>query len=165
LTPEVRNILEYAIREFAEPDAEKTSRMLLSAFEWFHKGDKNSWLYRSFAPDNIVRNSNTLDILVADMNSEIIGFISSSNTLFGAAYIPTVAVDRAQQRSGIGKRLLDYKLAILKKQGMRKAWLLVTSINLPAITFYLKEGFVIEGYLRNHTGPGLDEVLFSKFLV
>jgi ribosomal protein S18 acetylase RimI-like enzyme len=48
--------------------------------------------------------------------------------------------------------------------GMRKAWLLVTKSNFPAITFYLKNGFVIEGYLKDHTGPGSDEILFSKFL-
>ena len=138
--------------------------MLIAAFEWFHKNDKQSWLYRSFAPRKLIQNSKALDILIASLDSEIIGFISSSNSLFGVAYIPTVAVDPAHQRSGIGKKILNQKLAVLKKQGMRKAWLLVTSINLPAITFYLKEGFVIEGYLRNHTGPGLDEVLFSKFL-
>jgi ribosomal protein S18 acetylase RimI-like enzyme len=156
--------LEYEIRRFEISDTKNASKMLLAAFEWFHKGNKKSWLYRSFEPTNLAQISKTLDILVAVHDGKIIGYISSSNSLFGVAYIPTVAVHPSHQRAGMGKKLLDRKLIILKEQGMRKVWLLVTSVNLSAITFYLKEGFVIEGYLRNHTGPGLDEVLFSKFL-
>jgi ribosomal protein S18 acetylase RimI-like enzyme len=139
--------------------------MLLEAFEWFHKGDQGSWLYRSFSPTSLEQFSKSLEILIAiDANGRIVGYISSSNTPFGAAYIPTVAVHPACQRAGLGKTLLEHKLEILKKQGMRKAWLLVTKTNLPAIMFYLKNGFVIEGYLKDHTGPGSDEILFSKFL-
>jgi ribosomal protein S18 acetylase RimI-like enzyme len=153
------------MRKFEPADAEATSRMLLEAFKWFHKGDSNSWLYRSFQPWSLETLSKTLDILIAvDAREKIVGYISSSNALFGAAYIPTVAVHPSHQRAGLGKKLLEHKLDLLKKQGMRKAWLLVTKTNVPAIAFYLKNGFVIEGYLRDHTGPGSDEILFSKFL-
>jgi ribosomal protein S18 acetylase RimI-like enzyme len=140
--------------------------MLLDAFEWFHKWNRDSWLFRSFEPSNLESISKTHDILVATEDErKIVGYISSSNSVFGAAYIPTVAVHPSRQRSGLGKKLLDHKLSVLKKQKMRKAWLLVTRTNLPAITFYLKNGFVIEGYLKDHTGPGMDEILFSKFLI
>jgi ribosomal protein S18 acetylase RimI-like enzyme len=155
-------------RKFQASDAESASEMLLSAFDWFHKGDKNSWLFRSFAASSLIENSRTLDILVAADDgkypSAIVGYISSSNSLYGSAYIPTVAVHPSCQRKGLGQRLVECKLEALRKQGMRKAWLLVTSTNTPAITFYLKNNFVIEGYLRNHTGQGKDEILFSKFL-
>ncbi len=139
--------------------------MLITAFEWFHRGDKTSWLYRSLAPNRLKQFSKTMDIRVAVTEDKIVGYISSSNTLYGVAYIQMVAVHPSHQRSGLGKKILDHKLNVLKQQGMRKVWLLVTSINLSAISFYLKQGFLIEGYLRNHTGPGLDEILFSKFLV
>ena len=140
--------------------------MLLAAFEWFHKGDRNSWLFQSFQPTNLESSGKSLDILVAteEDRKEVVGYISSSNSFFGVAYLPTVAVHPSCQRVGLGKKLLDHKLNILKKQGIRKVWLLVTKINFPAITFYLKNNFVIEGYLRDHTGPGLDEILFSRFL-
>jgi ribosomal protein S18 acetylase RimI-like enzyme len=139
--------------------------MLLDAFEWFHKWDKNSWLFKSFEPSNLESMSKSFDMLIAtDEAGKIVGFISSSNSLFGVAYIPTVAVHPSYQREGLGKKLLEHKLDILKSQGMRKVWLLVTKTNYPAITFYLKNSFVIEGFLRDHTGPGLDEILFSKFL-
>jgi len=158
--------LNYKIRKIEPSDLESTSGMLLEAFEWFHQGDKNSWLYRSFQPSSLESFIKTLDILVAteDGGKEIVGYISSSNSLFGVAYVPTVAVHPSHQRMGLGKKLLNRKLAVLKKENIRKVWLLVTSINYPAITFYLKNGFVIEGYLKDHTGPGLDEILFSKFL-
>ena len=143
--------------------------MLLKSFEWFHHGDKSSWLFRSFEPSNLINMSKNLDILIAiDDESpgaeKIIGYISSSSSLFGAAYIPTVAVDPAYQRRGLGQKIVEAKLKILKSQGMRKAWLLVTSTNTRAIEFYLKNSFVIEGFLRDHTGPGRDEIVFSKFL-
>ncbi len=126
--------------------------MLLEAFEWFHKGDQNSWLYRLFSPSSLESFSKNLDILVATEDSKnIVGYISSSNAIFGSAYIPTVAVHPSCQRAGLGKRLLNHKLGILQQQGMRKAWLLVTKTNFPAIMFYLKNGFVIEGYLKDHT--------------
>lgn len=156
----------YRIRKFETADRESASEMLLEAFQWFHKWDENSWLYRSFQPMSLDTFSKSQDILVAteEDGKDIVGYISSSNTLFKVAYIPTVAVHPAHQKAGLGKQLLNRKLATLKEQNIRKVWLLVTSINTPAITFYLKNGFVIEGYLRDHTGPGLDEILFSKFL-
>ena len=157
--------MDYKIRKFEPADSENASKMLLEAFEWFHKGDQNSWLYRSFMPSSLESFGKTLDILVATEDGKnIVGYISSSNAIFGVAYIPTVAVHPSCQRSGLGKRLLEYKLDILKERGMRKVWLLVTKTNFPAIMFYLKNGFVIEGYLKDHTGPGSDEILFSKFL-
>jgi len=110
--------------------------------------------------------SKNLDILIAtDDKGKIVGYISSNNTIFGAAYIPTVAVHPTHQRSGLGKKILEHKLKVLREQNMRKVWLLVTRTNIPAITFYLKNGFVIEGYLKDHTGPGSDEILFSRFLI
>ena len=160
--------MKYKIRKFEPSDAPSTSEMLLTSFEWFHKGDRNSWLFKSFDPSNLVSISRNLDILVAvseeDNRSRIIGYIASSDTPFGAAYVPTVAVHPSYQRSGLGRELLEVKLNALREQGMRKVWLLVTSTNFPAITFYLKNSFVIEGYLRNLTGPGKDEIVFSKFL-
>jgi len=75
-----------------------------------------------------------------------------------------VAVAKHKQNLGIGTALLNRKLRYLRQRKVRKVWLLVTNSNVRAITFYFKHRFVIEGYLRDHTGPGSDEVLLSKFL-
>jgi ribosomal protein S18 acetylase RimI-like enzyme len=139
--------------------------MLLQAFTWFHKNKRNSWLWKSLQPTSLVSNSKSQDILVAtDKTGKMIGYIASSSASYGAAYIPTVGVHPRYQNKGIGTVLLRSKLKQLRRQGMRKAWLLVTNINTEAVAFYLKQGFVIEGYLRAHTGPSSDEVLLSKFL-
>ncbi len=157
--------MNYTIREFVESDAESVSEMLRESFEWFHKGDHESWLWKSFAPSNLINFSKTQDILVAvDDKGEIVGYISSTTTLYGVAYVPTVAVRNSLRRMGIGKLLLDEKIRRFREQGIRKMWLLVTHINTSAIEFYRKNDFVIEGYLRDHTGPGYDEVLLSRFL-
>ena len=160
--------MNYLIREFIESDAEPLSEMLRESFHWFHKGDKGSWLWKSFDSQNLISNSNTQEILVAIEKQQkedlIVGYISSTSTIYGVAYVPTVAVRDSLKGRGIGKLLLEEKIQRLKEKGIRKVWLLVTSVNSSAISFYLKNKFVIEGYLRDHTGPGYDEVLFSKFL-
>ncbi len=157
--------MKVRIRQFQVDDASEASAMLLRAFAWFHKNKKTSWLWKSLQPSSLVSNSKSQDILVAiDGTNKVIGYIASSKTIYGAAYIPTVGVHPRYQCKGIGTILLRSKLRQLRKQHMRKVWLLVTSTNIEAIGFYLKQGFVIEGYLKAHTGPGSDEVLLSKFL-
>jgi ribosomal protein S18 acetylase RimI-like enzyme len=155
-----------SFREFRSADAESASRMLREAFQWFHKGNTESWLWQSFEPSRLISNSATQDILVAvdDETNVVIGYIASSTTPYKVTYIPMVAVARARQGKGLGRKLLEEKLARLANDGIRKVWLLVTSTNTNAIVFYLRNKFVIEGYLKDHTGPGSDEVLFSRFL-
>lgn len=153
------------IRRFRQEDAYEASAMLLQAFAWFHKGSRKSWLWKSLQPASLISNSKSQEILVAtNERGSVVGYIASSGTLYGAAYIPTVGVHPRYQHRGLGTRLLNSKLKQLRKQGVRKAWLLVNSMNAEAAAFYLKHGFVIEGYLRAHTGPSSDEILLSKFL-
>jgi ribosomal protein S18 acetylase RimI-like enzyme len=157
--------MSFKVRRFHRSDALEASEMLRAAFEPLHKGNTEYWLWKSFDPARILVNSRTQNILVAlSSKRRIIGYISSTNTLYGASYVPTVGVHPDFQRKGVGKLLLDAKLRELRKQGVRKVWLLVTSTNTGAILFYLKNNFVIEGFLRDHTAPGVHEVLMSKFL-
>ena len=152
------------IRKFHESDAKETSKMLLDSFKWFHRRNKRSWLWKSLQPASVIANSRTQEILVAEKANRIVGYISSTTTPFQVAYIPMVAVAQHKQNLGIGTALLNRKLRYLRQRKVRKVWLLVTNSNVRAITFYLKHKFVIEGYLRDHTGPGSDEVLLSRFL-
>jgi len=159
------NAVKARIRKFREEDAADTSAMLLQAFAWFHKNNRNSWLWRSLQPQSLVSNNNSQDILIAtNEKGRVVGYIASSSALYGAAYIPTVAVHPRYQNKGLGTTLLQAKLRQLRSQRMRKAWLLVNRLNPEAVGFYLKHGFVIEGYLRSHTGQNSDEILLSKFL-
>lgn len=156
---------DFRIRHFEDSDAESASEMLCESFQWFHKGNRDSWLWKNFEPSSLIAASKNLDIHVAIQGeNRVVGFISCSTAPYMVAYIPTVAVAQKLQNKGYGKKLLDYTLDYLEQKGVRKVWLLVTSTNTSAITFYLKNNFVIEGYLTDHTGPGLDEVLFSKFI-
>ena len=156
---------DFKIRRFRRSDAVEASEMLRAAFEPLHRGNHEYWLWKSFDPSRILAKSRTQDILVAiSTEGRIIGYISSTNTLYGASYIPTVGVHPDFQRKGLGKLLLDAKLRTLQRQGVRKVWLLVTSTNTGALLFYLKNGFAIEGFLRDHTAPGVHEVLMSRFL-
>ena len=157
--------LRVTIRQFRDEDASEASAMLLQTFAWFHKNNRRSWLWKSLQPANLISNSKSQEILVAtNQSGRVIGYIASSSTLYGAAYIPTVGVHPSYQSRGLGTMLLRSKLKQLRKQGMRKVWLLVNRVNTGAVAFYLKHGFVIEGYLRNHTAPGSDEILLSTFL-
>jgi ribosomal protein S18 acetylase RimI-like enzyme len=113
----------------------------------------------------LISNSKQLEVLVAVNDfGKVVGYLSSSTTPYGVAYIQAIAVHPKLQSKGIGKKLLNEKLQRLRKRKTRKVWLLVTNTNPGAVKFYLKMDFFVEGYLRDHTGPGLDEILLSRFL-
>jgi len=49
-----------------------------------------------------------------------------------------------------------------KKQ--RKITTCVAAINRPTVIYYIKHGFVPEGYCKNHFTPGIDEIILGRFL-
>ena len=153
------------IRKFKDSDAVPASRMLIKSFAWFHKNNKKSWLWKTLQPSYIISNSKSHDVSVAvDPHGEVVGYLASNSTMYGVAYISMVGVDPRYQGRGIAQRLLNRALSEFRRRKIRKVWLLVTYTNLKALQFYGKNGFFTEGYLRDHTGRGLHEVLLSKFL-
>lgn len=82
--------------------------------------------------------------LVACLDREIAGFIHLYYSL-GRGYIEAIAVKPEFRGMGIGSKLLNEAEKILYKKGIEKVRLNVKNSNLKALSFYLKNGYVIDG--------------------
>ncbi|MEM2702919.1 MAG: GNAT family N-acetyltransferase [Candidatus Bathyarchaeia archaeon] len=169
--------MEYVrIRELKESDAEYISSVLLKGFNWFFKfheerGDDVEacrYLRESFKPEQICEfaksQGDNVKGFVAEFDGKVVGYIVASfqpGPRLGS--IGIVSVDPGYQRRGIGSMLMEKALEFLRSKGARKVYTTVSHINRPAIMYYLKHGFIPEGFLREHFSKGIHEILMSKF--
>lgn len=66
--------------------------------------------------------------------------------------IARIAVSPDARRKGIGQCLFDYMLGICKEKDMARILLDVRESNHSAISFYKKNGFVVDGIRKNFYG-------------
>ena len=88
--------------------------------------------------------------LVRDSNQDL-GFASISMREDGSWFLNKLYVDTKNQRSGIGRNLLDRIISLNKIKVLR---LQVNRQNYKAINFYFKYGFVIEKVADFDIGNG-----------
>lgn len=91
--------------------------------------------------------------LVAEQKGRISGFAYGSNVHFHEAYrwnaeLKVCLSPDAPKRMGIGSRLYREMLAILKKQGYKAVYGVVTAENNASIAFHLALGFTQTGYFE-----------------
>lgn len=83
----------------------------------------------------------------------VIGF-ALARIVAGEAELLLLAVRRAAQRQGVGKRLLDRFATLARKRGAGRLHLEVRDGNL-AVGLYQRAGFALVGRRRNYyNGPG-----------
>jgi len=83
-------------------------------------------------------------LLVACLDNEIVGFLH----LYyggGKGYIESIAVKEGYKGIGVGGKLLSEAEKILKRRGISKVRLNVKHNNLKALSFYLRNGYSIDG--------------------
>lgn len=100
----------------------------------------------------------TIYILAFD-KEKIVGYLIGTHHFGGVATIMWVAVDDDFQGRGIGRKLIDKFISILKKEGGHKINLTVT--NKKNIGFYKKLGFEIQCFSKRDYF-GLDSYSMSK---
>lgn len=66
--------------------------------------------------------------------------------------IARIAVSPDVRRKGVGQKLFDYMLSVCREKEMTRLLLDVRESNLPAISFYKKNGFEIDGIRKNFYG-------------
>jgi ribosomal protein S18 acetylase RimI-like enzyme len=64
-------------------------------------------------------------------------------------HVISMWVDPAYRRAGVGRMLIDALKTWASSRGMHELKLMVTSVNQPAIDFYIRMGFLMSGM----TGP------------
>lgn len=65
---------------------------------------------------------------------------------------------------GVGKRLGDAVEEMVREMGVTKITCHVYVDNLPSVMLKLKQGFLVEGLLRNHEETGRHEYIMGKEL-
>jgi [ribosomal protein S18]-alanine N-acetyltransferase len=93
--------------------------------------------------------------------SEPVGFILlAPYGLASSPYINSIAVAPGQHGQGIGSRLLGF--AEQQYAGRQHLFLLVSSFNLRAQSFYRRHGYEFIGELKDYVVPGHSELIFHK---
>jgi len=103
---------------------------------------------------------------VIEVDNDIIGFIITSLRV-DECHILNVCITHQYQHQGYGRKLLEYALDGVKRQGATIAYLEVRRSNLRAISLYRKMGFKLIGERKEYypTVAGHEDALvFAKSL-
>ena len=65
---------------------------------------------------------------------------------------------------GVGAILMQAAEGFWTKKKQRKISTCVSAINQRALIYYIKHGFIPEGYCRDHFRRGVDEIVLGRFL-
>lgn len=100
--------------------------------------------------------------LVAVDGDRVVGYIGSQ-TVLGESDVMNVCVSPDYRRQGIGDRLVNALIDLLKKDGVYKLMLEVRVSNAPAIALYEKLGFSVVGRRPNYySHPKEDAWIMGK---
>jgi ribosomal-protein-alanine N-acetyltransferase len=98
---------------------------------------------------------------------ETIGFVVGQLAA-DEAEILTVGVDKAYQRNGIGRRLVEAFARAARRADAKRMFLEVAADNLPATVMYMRMGFKETGrrkaYYERANGPKVDALVLSLAL-
>lgn len=165
---------EVTIRDLREEDAVAISLVLREGFSWWYdfqrkQGKDAQWMYDAQSPEHVredaIRKDENSKSLVAEVNGKVIGYISASfNPGPRLGVIGIVSVDPEHHGRGIGTELMRAAIGFLKSKGARKVWTTVSTINTKAIIYYIRNGFMPEGVLKDHFADGIDEIFMGMFL-
>lgn len=81
-------------------------------------------------------------------------------------HISKLYIDKPQQRSGLGRRIISVAEQHCRTQNFRYIWLTVNRHNQFAVDFYLRNGFVNSGAVVQDIGDGfvMDDYRMVKVL-
>jgi ribosomal-protein-alanine N-acetyltransferase len=98
-----------------------------------------------------------------DTAGEVIG-MASARLLGDEAHVMRIAVDAAQRRRSVGRRLLDAAIAWAYAQGAVAVVLEVRAANVAAQALYAAAGFVTDGRRPRYYPDGEDALLLRRTL-
>ena len=158
------------IRKFRPADSKAVSRIMIQAFRSFLGDKMDRATERCFLPETLRRISHTRDSdrqvvsFVAEEKGEVMGYIRGSASLCGLGTLDVVGIDQACLHHGVGTLLMKALEKFWAQKKMRKASTCVSAHNTRALIYYIKNGFIPEGFLRDHYIEGVDEIMLGKML-
>ncbi|MCQ2380311.1 MAG: GNAT family N-acetyltransferase [Victivallaceae bacterium] len=160
-------MMDVVVRPFAPADAGQVSDVMFRSFRTYlgermkHPDGEQYWIDALSPKDgNIVHRG-----AVAEVQGRIVGCVEYTLLAdYGLGILDRIGVDPDVAGGGIGRRLFAAAMEFWKASGARKVYTDVSSINPGALAFYKKMGFSVEGMLKDHFYPGVDEYQISMFL-
>lgn len=157
------------IRKFKAEDASAVSKIMTAAFAAF-LGDKMDATDRKyFSPEILKKTSHGKSFdgqvvsFVAEEKGNVIGYIKGSAKTCGLGSLEVVGIRPDIFNKGVGTALMKELDKFWRQKKMRKISTCVSAHNTRALIYYIKNGFVPEGYQKDHFKKGVDEILLGKF--
>ncbi len=150
--------LVITIRELEEKDIPSCVEMTITSFPWTAYGLTAGQATKFF----LERLSKQL-VFVAENEGEVVGFVALKKNVLFANYIRRLVVSEKHRSLGIGSKLLTFVEELtLKEDHLPNVFLLTSTQNLRAITFYLRNNYQIIGKIKDFVDTGLDEYILWK---
>jgi len=161
---------EIAVRVFRPEDAEQVSKVMTASFLSFSKTSDPKRIKERFAPSYWVKTSlikekfSETKSFVAVEGKKIVGYIKAIAMDGGLGSLEIVGVDPASFGKGVGDLLMKAATRFWIGKKLRKISTCVSSHNTKGMIFYIRHGFVPEGFRPNHFHDGVHEIPLGKFL-
>jgi len=120
---------------------------------------------KRYSPDafsQFIEGKNTFAFVSVE-KEEVIGLAIGRIEEGGISDLSWICTDPLSQGKGAGKELLSGVVEYCKNKGCHKIFAYTFPFLTPAVSFYLKSGFILEAYLRKHWYQ-LDFLIMSKWL-
>jgi len=130
-------------------------------FDEYSKKSKDFFIKKEWTKERIINSikRNYAIFVIAFDEEKIVGYLIGSYHFGGVTNVMWLAVHDDYQGRGIGRKLINKYIFIIKKKGAHKIYLTVT--NKKNIIFYEKLGFEVQCFFKNDYF-GLDSYLMSK---
>ena len=102
--------------------------------------------------------------LIAKHDHTLLGFLIGIKTTPNTARILMLSVKNNNRKQGIGSALLKQFLLEMKNYQIKQVELEVRTANQSALEFYIKQGFMLQGKLRQFYQNGEDAYYMRKEL-
>jgi ribosomal protein S18 acetylase RimI-like enzyme len=145
--------MDEMVRDYVQDDSQAIVQLYREVGSWFEDIEMTPELITSSAarPD--------FKFFVADDADGVMGFVGCLYfEAVGRAELGPIAVASKKQGLGVGRALIRRMLAYLLGQGIKRVHIMTKSTNTPGISFFMKNGFCHEAYLRDYTLNGEDAV-------
>ena len=142
------------IRPMRKEDIEAVSELAMLANPF---ADKET--YKKHLLDELELNPE-LSIVAVNEKDEVIGY-AQADVHGKMAVLEDIAVSRDWQRKGVGRKLLEKEIEMLKEKEVKIVRAEVHYKCAEAIPFYYRFGFRISGFEQDYFGIGQDAIILK----
>ena len=158
------------VRKFQKRDAKQASKVMRAAFqnflaECYTKDHEDRFAPSVLAGDSVARSrfSETTSFVVVD-GQQVVGYVKVTSDRNRLGSLQVIGVDPDYFGQGVGSLLMKAAERFWARKKQRKISTCTSVGNRRALIYYIKHGFVPEGYCRDHFAPGVDEIILGRFL-